>query len=715
MTGIYRKSQMASSGSYGGSGNPSLGEGSGVYNDNFSVTLYRGNGSASGLTVNTGIDLTNGGMVWIKDRFNNSSHVIYDTSRGVNNYIQPDNDELQRTSLPTFNGLSQFRTNGFTLGGFGQVNNSNSDYVAWSFKKAQKFFDIVTYTGNGATSRTLNHNLNCAVGRMVVKRLDSAGDWTVYDRHFSISSTNGQFYNFWNGRTGAELNGSNRWNSTMPTTTQFTVGNHVDVNASGGSYVAYLWAHDDTSPDSLIQVTRTNHSLHTNTFRENAFQTAGTPNGFEPGFLWYKSVRHNSSAGQTSDWVMVDTNRGWGRGVVKELHTNDNGGEYKRTGAYFYRNQKGFTSIGNLNGTGHVASFSMLAIRKNMQDMSTRSGNLSGTSGSTNVFYASTGQTSSYPTPAFVNSTLTSGGSTYAPHVDMAIAIDSPVNQTNWRIYTRDLGEGYLDIESNTQHNFAADTSKRWDHYYGWYETGVSAPNLPYGWLWKRAKGFFDVQPYRNKINMANNGNYADHEVPHELGSTDQAPMLWVKGVNNFRNWAVWHPSFQNPDREFLRLNSTAGVVTDTGNTYPFGSQPPTATHMYFGDWESVNEGASNNVYEYIAFIFGETSGVSKLGSYTGTGTSTVTVNCGFTNGIEFVMIKRADSSGNWTIFDRVRGINTSANDVRLTTQTTNAYSTIHDEIEQTTNGFKIFANISAGGNLNVNGGHYIFYAIART
>ena len=132
-----------------------------------------------------------------------------------------------------------------------------------------------------------------------------------------------------------------------------------------------------------------------------------------------------------------------------------------------------------------------------------------------------------------------------------------------------------------------------------------------------------------------------------------------------------------------------------------------------FDTWESVNEGASNNVNEYIAFIFGETSGVSKLGSYTGTGTSTVTVNCGFTNGIEFVMIKRADSSGNWTIFDRVRGINTSANDVRLTTQTTNAYSTVHDEIEQTTNGFKIFAN--AGGNLNVNNGHYIFYAIART
>ena len=712
MTGIYRKSQMASSGSYGGSGNPSLGEGAGVYNDNFSVTLYKGNGATN--TINTGIDLTNGGLVWIKDRFNSISHTLFDTSRGVNKFLEADTDTAEQNRITPQDGLTTFRTNGFTLGAYGNINTNNNHYVAWSFKKAEKFFDIVTWTGDGTEPRTINHNLNCAVGRMVVKRLDSAGDWMVYDKNFSTSSLNGQFHNFWNGRTGAEFPQQNVWYDTKPTTTQLTLGYNSNVNASGGSYVAYLWAHDDTSPDSLIQVQRVNHNLNMNTFRENAFGTSGNPNGFEPGFLWYKSVRHTSSAGVSSDWVMVDTNRGWGRGVVKELHTNDNGAEYKRTGAYFYRNRRGYTSIGNLNGTNHVASFSVMGIRKNMQDMSTRSGNLSGTSGSTNVFYASTGQTSSYPTPAFVNSTLTSGGSTYAPHVDMAIAIDSPVNQTNWRIYTRDLGEGYLDIESNTQHNFAADTSKRWDHYYGWYETGVSAPNLPYGWLWKRAKGFFDVQPYRNWVNT-NPGYYTDYVVPHELGSTDQAPMLWVKGVNNFRNWAVWHPSFQNPDREFLRLNSTAGVVTDTGNTYPFGSQPPTATNMYFGAWESVNEGASHNVNEYIAFIFGETSGVSKLGSYTGTGTSTVTVNCGFTNGIEFVMIKRADSSGNWTIFDRVRGINTSANDVRLTTQTTNAYSTVHDEIEQTTNGFKIFANINAGGNLNVNGGHYIFYAIART
>ena len=137
---------------------------------------------------------------------------------------------------------------------------------------------------------------------------------------------------------------------------------------------------------------------------------------------------------------MIDTLRGWGRGLIKELHTNDNGMEYIRTGATFYRNQNGFSSIGNLDGNASTSSFSILGIRKNMQNISTISGNLSGTSGSTNVFYASTGLTNSYPLPAFVNSTLTSGGSTYAPQVDMAIAIDYPASQTIWIIFTRDLG-----------------------------------------------------------------------------------------------------------------------------------------------------------------------------------------------------------------------------------------------------------------------------------
>ena len=47
-----------------------------------------------------------------------------------------------------------------------------------------------------------------------------------------------------------EINQQNVWYDTAPTTTQFTLGYNSNVNASGGSYVAYLWAHDDTSSNS---------------------------------------------------------------------------------------------------------------------------------------------------------------------------------------------------------------------------------------------------------------------------------------------------------------------------------------------------------------------------------------------------------------------------------------------------------------------------------
>ena len=33
--------------------------------------------------------------------------------------------------------------------------------------------------------------------------------------------------------------------TTAPTSTDFTGGSNVDVNASGGTYVAYLFAHND--------------------------------------------------------------------------------------------------------------------------------------------------------------------------------------------------------------------------------------------------------------------------------------------------------------------------------------------------------------------------------------------------------------------------------------------------------------------------------------
>ena len=54
--------------------------------DYFSTFLYQGTGASN--TINNGIDLsTKGGLVWIKQRNQATSHRLFDTVRGVQNSL----------------------------------------------------------------------------------------------------------------------------------------------------------------------------------------------------------------------------------------------------------------------------------------------------------------------------------------------------------------------------------------------------------------------------------------------------------------------------------------------------------------------------------------------------------------------------------------------------------------------------------------------------
>ena len=72
-------------------------------------------------------------------------------------------------------------------------------------------------------------------------------------------------------------------------------------------------------------------------------------------------------------------------------------------------------------------------------------------------------------------------------------------------------------------------------------------------------------------------------------------------------------------------------------------------------------------------------------------------------------MIKRTDQSGNWVVFDTVRGIN-SGNDPYLQLNNTDAQNNSFDAIDTLASGFTVN---SGNGNYNTNGGSYIFLAIA--
>jgi hypothetical protein len=111
----------------------------------------------------------------------------------------------------------------------------------------------------------------------------------------------------------------------------------------------------------------------------------------------------------------------------------------------------------------------------------------------------------------------------------------------------------------------------------------------------------------------------------------------------------------------------------------------------------------------YVSYLFASCPGVSKVGSYTGTGT-TLQIDCGFTAGSRFVLIKRTDSTGDWYVWDSARGI-IAGNDPYLLLNDTAAEVTSTDYIDTYSAGFEISSTAPAA--INANGGNFIFLAIA--
>jgi hypothetical protein len=111
----------------------------------------------------------------------------------------------------------------------------------------------------------------------------------------------------------------------------------------------------------------------------------------------------------------------------------------------------------------------------------------------------------------------------------------------------------------------------------------------------------------------------------------------------------------------------------------------------------------------YVVYLFASCPGVSKVGSYTGNGT-TQAIACGFTGGARFVLIKRTDSTGSWYVWDSSRGI-VAGNDPYLLLNSTAAEVTSTDYIDTASTGFEISS--TAPAEINASGGSFIFLAIA--
>mgnify|MGYP003624877489 FL=1 len=615
--------------------------------DLFSTYLY--DGTAANQTITNGIDLAGeGGLVWVKGRTNSQSHGFFDTERGVSKALASDANWAEFA----YQGVNAFYSSGFRVGYQNEYNQNGLEYVSWTFRKAPKFFDVVTYTGNGVSGRQIAHNLGSAPGIIMIKRTNATDDWSVFHKDAGgILELN---------NTGAAGSGAGIYtDAAEQTSTVFRVFNNTTTNASGSTYVAYLFAHNDSGdgefgPDSDQDIVKCG------SYTGNGSATGPVIDlGFEPQWLLVK----RSDAG-TDQWLMLDTMRGWpSGGTVKRLWANGADSEGNAAWASMYLSATGFQpaatdSTINTNG----ATYIYMAIRR---------GPLAQPEAGTEVF--------AMDMDGATNNHLTSGFP-----VDLGV-YKSKLNTYNWSF--NDRLRGAFTLKSNSTAAESGNTLAVFDNNTGWGNSSGFTSEYP-SWMWKRAPSFFDVVAYTGD---GTSGSYA-----HNLGVVPELKI--IKNRNSSGGWTVGGSGVTGGTTAgYLVLSTTAAKAATSGEAY-WGSVDSDTTFSV----RAGNSGSNMSGRTYIAYLFATLAGVSKVGSVTHSGTTNV--DCGFSAGARFVMLKRTDATGDWYVWDSVRGI-IAGNDPYLLLNSTAAEVTNTDYIDPLTSGFTISDNFTDGD--------YIFYAIA--
>ena len=279
----------------------------------FSTYVFEGNGSTQ--TITNGIDLAGeGGMVWGKSRGISVSHEIYDTERGVDKQLKPNSTDPEVVRATGTGGVYAFNSDGFSTNAVNSFFNYSGDpSVSWTFRKAPKFFDVVTYTGN-LTARTISHNLDSVPGTIIIKKTSGSGSWYIY--HRSLGNTAQLKFD-----NGSQDTGVSTWNSTTPTDTEFSLGAVSSVNRNGDSYVAYLFAHNDGDGD--FGPTGDQDIIKCGSYTGNDSSGNQVDLGFEPQFVMVKG------ASTTGNWGIFDTMRGFTANAENQqaLFANDSSDE----------------------------------------------------------------------------------------------------------------------------------------------------------------------------------------------------------------------------------------------------------------------------------------------------------------------------------------------------------------------------------------------------
>jgi hypothetical protein len=573
-------------------------------------------------------------------------------------------------AVTQFNRVSGFNSDGFDLDGHITVNGSGYDYVSWTFRKAPGFFDVVTYNGSNST-QTIAHSLGSKPGMIFVKRLDSADSWHLFHEDIPI-------HDHLRLETNAATNAQDVFNSTEPTSTHFTViGDNGGVNQLNGQYVAYLFANDDTrfgtnGDESIIKC---------GTYEGNG-GTQEIDLGFEPQWLMIKNIDSASDQYGDADWTVYDMMRGFNAQDSEKLHPNLTSVEL--SGGRVVPTPTGFKidneSNIDINASGNTYIY--MAIRRPHKPPTA----------ATEVFAAAYQAGATTNTPGYISGFP----------VDAVIRRDGLSGNT-FGTYVLSRLTGTRQMATSSTAAETNNSSMVMDYMNG-YNSDAGSNTDVFSLMFKRAPGFMDVVAFEGNGVQGRN-------IPHNLGvapdlmivkNRDTSPRDWHTYVSGITHLSVYGSDpdnyGNNPPR--LYLNRTDAAIFSASGSWDHTH--PTATTFRVGNETNGNGDGQ------IAYLFASLGGISKVGSYSGTG-SDIDVDCGFSAGARFVLIKRLTFAGSWYVWDTTRGI-VSGNDPYILLDTTAAQITDQDNIDPINSGFRVVSNLGA---LNATGSTYLFLAIA--
>jgi len=634
-----------------------------IPSENFNTVIWDGD-STDNRAIEVGFQPD---MVWYKTRTAANDHNLSDSTRGAAKQVRPNRDIAEVSATDQ---IKSFTSTGFTVGTGGDANSSGNTYVAWCWKagggttssntdgtnitstvqvNAKAGFSIVQFTTPGTFngSNTVGHGLGSTPDAIFVKRTDGVEDWYVYHQ-------------------AAGLNKASRLNSTI---------NYANATYLFGTVNSTVFNPNYTSATSLVNIAYCFKSI-AGYSKFGSYTGNGTTQvvntGFKPGWIMIKSTVGNDN------WRMYDTTRGISAGGF--LKADSSAAKDTADAPNFLILSNGFeitaggTTVGN-NANGNLYTYYAFAADASAAPtlpdsfgVETYQGNggtqsLAGYGFTPSMIWFK-GRTVAYDHGLY--DSVRGGGSLIYPSLSQAAS-----TVTDGVLSFDSSG---VTVGSNNKQN-ASDST-----YVGWAWKANPTPTI-------NTDGTIQSLVSANQAAgfsiVSYTGDGANGTVGHGLGVAPE--IVLVKRLNSTSNW-----SFNGSvggltyGTNKLLLNSTDAITSDT-------NEVTAATSTTFTAGTSGSVGASGG--DYITYCFTSISGFSKIGSYTGNGSTQSITGLGFQP--SWVLIKETSAAESWRVFDSARGATK-----RLFPNTNSAESTAADSLTAfDSDGFSLGS--SAGVNEN--------------